>query len=166
MDKVKLNKMRYLKVLQSLKDDYVVKLIASGLLSLWATLQNIFSTDAELVLLLVITVIIDWISGHIRAKRDKIKITSFGWRQTSVKVIEYALFMAILIGISNVFGETNTKGWVKSILAHAKNIDWFGYFYLILTELKSTAENLSGERNKFVKIITFIKEKVGLKDGE
>ena len=168
VNKQELQMMRYSKVLNSIKDDYVVKLILSGLIWLWTLFQDIFATNVELVAILVIAMGVDWISGHIRAKKQGIEIVSLGWRQTVVKALEYALFLLVLTGISNVFGEppNESQGWVWGIMTMLSNVDWLGFLYLTMTELKSIAENLSGKKGQFTKLIDYIEEKTGFDELE
>lgn len=158
--------MRYLKVLNSIKDDYVVKTLFSGLIWFWAALQNIFSTNIELIVLLAFAITIDWITGHIKAKKEGIKIVSFGWRQSVVKIVEYSAFLFILTGISNVFGHASIDNWVGSVLSVMSHIDYFGFFYLTMTELKSITENLSGKKGQLDELLKIIKDKIGFDEIE
>lgn len=159
-DILKLLKIRYIKPIMGLKDNIIIKSILS--LSSWigSTFTGIFQVEVELIILLLLTIIGDWISGIIRAKRQGVFIRSLGFRQTIVKIIEYAIFLFILTGISNVFGGTEIKGWIGDSLRLLNNIEWFGYFYITFTEIKSIAENLAGKEGALSKIIQSIHEKV------
>lgn len=156
----KLTKLRYQKVINSLKEDYIVKSLVSAFLWLVAVLQDMFSTNAELLLLLIIVVCLDWITGNINARRQGRMILSFGYRQTIVKVIEYTAFLLVLTGLANVFSTIDGSGWVAQMFKATENIEYFGYFYIILTELKSIAENISGEEGTLSNLFSEIRKKI------
>lgn len=156
----KVTKIRYQKVIDSLKEDYIVKSIVSTFLWLVAVLQDMFSTNVELLLLLIIVICVDWITGNINARRKGIQILSFGYRQSIVKVLEYTLFLLVLTGIANVFSSIEGTGWVADVFKATKNIEVFGYFYIILTELKSIAENISGKEGTLSDLFKEIRNKI------
>lgn len=156
-------KIRYLKPIFALKDEYQQKSIISGIvyfiLYIINLFKEIFTTQTELVLLLIIAIIFDWITGVLAAKRNKTLIISLGFRQTIVKTIEYFIFLFIVTGVSNVFGKAEITGWVGDTLKFARNIDWFAYLYIIFTELKSIVENLSGKKGEFRKLLSILTKK-------
>lgn len=153
-------KMRYEKVLNGLKDEWAAKTAVSLLLSIWAILQQMFATHVELIALLLIAVIIDFITGRSAAKKKKVQITSYGYRQTPVKIIEYAAMLFIIIGISNVFGNADIDGWVGGVLSYLQHIDYFAFLFLTITELKSTAENISGKDGDLSELVETISKKI------
>ena len=170
----KLISIRYSKPLYALKEDGLIK----GTLSLLAfaftatadiinTLGDMFRTPAELVLLLAIAITIDWITGIRKAHRNDNFIRSLGLRQTWVKAMEYGAGLILLSGIANVFGATEIQGWVGDSLRFLKNIHWIGYFYAVLTEFKSVAENVNDKEGRFGDIIRVINKKFfGEKDDD
>lgn len=156
----KVTKMRYLKVLQGLKEDYVIKTILSALAGLWFTVQDMFFANGEFMLLLLIVIFVDFITGNINARRKKLPILSIGWRQTVSKTVEYVVFILILTGISNTFSSVEGSGWVAAIFEFTKNIELFGYFFIIFTELKSITENLTGDDNTIQKLFKKISDRI------
>lgn len=156
----KITKMRYARVIESLKDGYVAKTVVSSFLWLFAILQDMFSTNEELLLLLIIVIIVDWLTGNVNAYRKGKRIVSFGWRQSVIKAIEYAVFLFVLTGIANVFSTIEGSGWVAEMFRSTENLEVFGYFYIICTELKSIAENITGKEGTLNKLIEEIKKKV------
>lgn len=156
----KLLKVRYAKPLLALKDDYLTKTVLSILASIGAFLYDIFYVQPELIALLSFAIFADFVTGVIASKRNKVPIRSLGFRQMAVKVIEYTFFLLILTGVSNVFGKTESTGWVATVVSAVNNIDIFGYLYLILTELKSVAENIAGKKGELAKLLEKIKQKV------
>lgn len=150
---------RYLKPLESLKENALVNTVFSTGAWLIADLFRIFSTHLELAFLLMIAVIADFIFGVRNARRRGEYIRSFGFGQLIVKGIEYFIFLSIITGISNVFGTNDLGGWVGETLKLAHNIDWIAYFFFIFRELKSIAENISGEEGKFSKLVKMLDEK-------
>lgn len=165
---------RYSKPIDALKEDGMLKLlwtliafIFTSTTNLISTLSDIFRTPAELVLLLMVAIFIDWYTGIIKARKNGIYIRSLGLRQTLIKVMEYAGFLILLSGLANVFGAATIEGWVGDSLRFLKNIHWLGYLYATLTELKSVGENLDGREGRFSNIISMINKKFfGEKDDD
>lgn len=160
MDQSKqIQQIRYTKPLESIKENLITK----GILSLgsWLTFDilSIFSSHLELILLLIVAMLIDFFTGCKNARDRGEFIRSFGFRQSIVKTLEYAAFLIIITGIANVFGRNELQGWVGDTLRLAKNIDWFAYFFLIFTELKSISENISGKKGKFSQLIEILNNK-------
>lgn len=159
MDVERTIKMRYLKVLEGLKDQYIIKAFLAGLVWIVATLQDMFATQAELMLLLLIVICLDFITGNVNAKRQNIPIISFGWRQTIVKTVEYFIFLGVLIAIGNTFGELEVEGWISELFKFTANIEIFGFFFIIFTEFKSITENLTGNSGTLKKLFNKIVDK-------
>lgn len=159
---------RYSKPLYSIKEDGFVKALLSVIASSWAFLYELFYIEPQFISLLVIAIFVDFVTGLNRARHKTIPITSMGFRQTVVKVVEYGAFLFILTGVSNVFGQlTNTTQWIQTTFSLIEGIDVFGYFYLIMTELKSIAENVSGKTGVLSKLYEKILETFKPdKDGE
>jgi len=150
---------RYLKPLESIKENFLAKGLISTGAWLFTDLFTIFTTNLELVFLLMVAMIVDFVYGCRNARRRGEYIRSFGFRQLLVKTIEYGAFLLIVTGIANVFGRNQLQGWVGDTLRLAKNIDWFAYFFLIFTELKSIAENISGKEGKFSRLVETLNRK-------
>lgn len=160
-------KIRYKKILEALYENAPIKAmlsilaaIASTALDLFNMIGDIFQTPPELVLLLLVAILVDWVTGIKSARRNGIFIRSLGFRQTVVKILEYGGFLLILTGIGNVFGNTGIEGWVASLFHYLGNVHWFGYFYITFTELKSIGENIQDKEGRFAKIIRYINEKI------
>lgn len=133
---------RYLKPLETLSEDWFTKVIVAGLAAAWTFLTDMFATRAELVVLLMITIVIDFITGIVASKRASKNITSLGFRQTVIKIIEYFLILALLAGIANTF-----KGQIPFVEYF---VSW-GYFFAIITEVKSVVENVTKGKDSTVK---------------
>lgn len=151
---------RHKQVINGLKDDHILKTISSAALWLWATISEVFMSPAEPIFLLIILLIIDWYTGIQRAKKDGEEIRSLGLRQSFIKATEYFIGLLIFSAISNIFGKSELQNWVGEILRFAKNIDWFAYFYVIITEAKSINENLSGKKGRFSKILKKLEDRI------
>jgi len=167
-------KTRYRKPLIALKEDPVVEgvfavlaFIYTSLTDLIHSLGDIFNTPAELVILLILAIIVDVVTGVMAAKKKGQYIRSAAFRQTWIKLIEYGLGLLLLAGLANVMGSNNLSGWVGEALAYLKNIHWLGYFYCIFHEFKSAfIENL-GDRNSAIgKIIDKIDRRFFNKNPE
>lgn len=109
--------------------------------SIIAVLVQLFSVELELVVLAGFFLIADLITGVMAAKQRKEKINSHAARQTPIKVIEYLLFVACMVAISNVkaFQE---YGWVQSVIS---NFDVVGFAIVFWIELVSVIENVFGK---------------------
>lgn len=149
---------RVVRPILSIVDEWMIKLPASaGLVSI-SIIGNLFQTEWELIALLILAVLFDSVVGILASKGRGIGINSLGLRQLCIKSIEYFFFCAIGIGISNVFGETNFEGWAV-IFNQFKYIDYLVVFYLILTELRSTKENLTYANKPIDEFIKFIESR-------
>ncbi len=147
--------LRYKKPLEALSEDWIAKTIISVAIGVWVLLQEMFATKAELVVLLLVAIVLDFYTGVASAKRNKTLITSFGIRQTVVKAIEYTILLLISVGISNVFGDD---------IIFIENLSLYAFLFCILTEFKSIIENISeGEQSRikdiYNKLIDLLKQK-------
>jgi len=159
----RLLKVRYARPLLTLYEDGFIKGLISVIAGIMAqitgtisVLSDMFRTPAELVLLLTVAIIIDWVTGIMYAKRTGQSISSIGLRQTWVKITEYAFILILLSGIANVFGGNTIGGWVGASLEFMKNIHWMGYFYVIFTEFKSIAGNLENRNTGIAELIAYV----------
>ena len=170
---IELVRIRYKKPLEALQENAVGKTILSAVAVIFSTigdfittLEDIFKTPSELVILLLVAIIADWITGIKKAKEKGIYIRSLGLRQSWVKILEYTAGLLVLAGIANVFGSTEIEGWVGDSLRYLKNIHWLGFFYATFTEFKSIAENMSGKEGRLSEIIDKINNKFFGKDRD
>lgn len=123
-------RLRYLAPMSSLVDSALVKSVLSAVT---AALSTLFNHKPQWVVLICLLVFIDLLTGIMAAAKRGEKITSWGFRQTAIKTVEYTLFLVAATAIANSF----------SLLT------WLGesvYIYVALTELTSIAENLSGTK--------------------
>lgn len=160
-------KLRYYKPLLNLAQNAYPKSIYS--ITMFITLvlikdfyllvNQVFYTPIELLFLLVVFIIIDLITGIISASKSNTVVASIGFRQTLVKSLEYFIILALLTGIANVFGNNEIGGWVGTVVANAANIHWFGYLYILFTELKSIHENLSGAKGEMRMLLQHLYKK-------
>lgn len=159
---------RYTHPLEGLKDHAIVKGVLSSVLwvvtyslDIFHSIEDMFSTPAELVLLLLISIIVDFATGIKSAKDNKTYLTSIGLRQTWIKFLEYAAGLVILTGIANVFGGAGIDSWVGRTLGYLEHIHYLGYFYATFTELKSIQENMAGkEDGRLAKMLNMIEDKI------
>ncbi|MBL7988903.1 MAG: phage holin family protein [Chlorobi bacterium] len=109
--------------------------------SIIAVIAQLFSVELELVVLAGFFLIADLLTGIIAAKRRGEKINSLSARQTPIKVIEYLLFVACMIAISNVkaFQEYS---WLQSVIS---SFDLIGFSIVLWIELVSVIENVFGK---------------------
>lgn len=156
--KQKVNKLRYIKVAQGLADNWVFKSFLSLLGSFWATLQDALPVEPVLLVVIIIAIIVDLITGLISSNKKGIKITSFGLRQMSVKVIEYALVILLFTAATN-FGKLG-DGWIGIMLSPLKNIHYLAYFYVFWTEAQSVYENLGGDASRYRDLWETVKKKI------
>lgn len=134
--------LRYIKPLETLLDGWFVKALIAFGISIGTIALEMFATNAELVVLLGIAIIVDLLTGVASSRRNEIPITSLGFRQSFVKTIEYALILIMVTGISNTF-----EGTVPMI----EHFDVWAYFFAIITEMKSILENLTKGRESRAK---------------
>lgn len=112
--------------------------------SIIAVLAQLFSVELELVVLAGFFLVADLITGIIAAKKRGEKINSLSARQTPIKVIEYLLFVACMIALSNVkaFQGVEWLSWIQSIIS---SFDIIGFSIVFWIELVSVIENVFGK---------------------
>jgi len=118
---------RYANPLTGLKENFAIKAVL-------AVLGSLFASDPQLVALVVILVVMDFLTGVYAAKVRKETINSKGFRQTVVKVIEYFFLLAGCTAVANSFDIIN---WIDEI----------AYMFTALTELKSIVENITSSES-------------------
>lgn len=109
--------------------------------SIIAVLAQLFSVELELVVLAGFFLIADLLTGIIAAKRRGEKINSLTARQTPIKTIEYLLFVACMVAISNV-KTFHEYSWVQSVIS---SFDMVGFAIVFWIELVSVIENVFGK---------------------
>lgn len=137
-------KERYMKPIYSLVEGLIPKAIiaffVTGVDGLLGAFYDIFTTDIMLIQALFTLIIIDWITGIIASMKANRRITSIGMRSTIVKAIEYALFLAAIIILSNL---TEALNWIQV---------WV-FVYMSATEVKSIAENLFDDNRQMQQML-------------
>lgn len=159
---------RYSKPISALKENLlskgIVSLIGTFFLSAFDiihTIEDIFRTPFELVLLLLIAITVDFLTGIKSAKDNKQYIFSIGLRQLWVKILEYSAGLLILTGIANVFGTAELGGgWVEALVQKTRNLHWAGYLVAIFTEFKSIIENVQGKKGRLSGLIEIVEERI------
>ena len=125
----------YTRPLYSLVNGWTVSIVVSSGFSLVAALSHLFVNDGEKVLLLVILVMLDFVSGIIKALRKKEKVTSLGMRRTLVKSFEYITILTAVTGFANSW---DVVSWTKDV----------AMFYTAWVEVKSIGENITDKNVK------------------
>ena len=152
-----------MKPINSFVESLPVTAVLGGITYLSDLFLGIFYTDFELIALLLVAIIADAATALWKNKIRKNPITSLGIRQTIIKLIEYTVFILILTGIANVFGEYDTEQSsfiMRSLGSIVKDADAIGFFILIWTELVSISENMLDKKGAMARIINIIREKL------
>ena len=111
---------------------------------------RLFEVDPLLIALVVLLIAADWITGMIRAARNKVPITSRAMRRSGRKAIEYVVLIGAAVGLANGFSTTSVApatGW----------IDEGVLLYVALTEFLSVLENVTGSREGALGILRTIR---------
>lgn len=130
--------------LVSLWDDSLVK----GIL---AALGALFASDIQLILLVSILVIIDFITGVWAAHGRGEKVASWGFRQTGIKTVEYTVLLACTTMVANSFDV----------------VEWLGtlaFLFVSLTELKSIMENLTDDDSAAGRVWVLLKKELSKRE--
>ena len=107
----------------SLRDHWAWKLLVAWVVAL-------FATEPTAVFLLCVAIIIDFFTGISAARKRGEKITGKKARASITKVIQYAVFLGLVVGVSNRYAA----------------VSWFaetGFFFATILELSSVVKNLS-----------------------
>lgn len=99
---------------------------------------------------LVITMILDFVTGLTKAWVNRVPITSKGFRNSVSKVIQYGSFLIITHVLTHfqILGQDNSKFQFLNNIA---------YTFLILTEIKSVYENAEAINPKLAILKPLIK---------
>jgi phosphoribulokinase len=144
---------RYTLPLISLADAWHWKLFFAGLFT--AVIESsgrLFIMDADLVVLVVLLVILDLITGVIKAIRKR-TFSSMGLRQTSIKAVEYSLLLFTANSLANAF-------MYKEIPIVSDTLGVIGtlaFCYVAIVEAISVCENVFGSTSRARKIFTALK---------
>ncbi len=103
-------------------------------------LIELLDYDPKLIVLLSLLLIVDTITGMLAARRNGIRITSRGMRDTIKKILEYT---ALLITFSAIAAAFEVLVWMREA----------AFAYVALTEAKSIIENVYGERGVWESIM-------------
>lgn len=158
-----INQIRYMKPIFEVWDMKWFLLIISSLSVAVEKIFNLFQSDLDLFIILTMVVILDFIFGIIASRRNSIRISSIGGRQTIVKYIEYIIFLGVLVLLSNGIEKYHNEesAWgLRNIAYIMKDIDIFGFFMLIWLEIISITENMVDKKGFVKDIIKTIKEKI------
>jgi len=136
----------YFYPLSTILQDWQPKLLISILGAItWGWLDEVFGLYSELFSVDPLLIagafflwLSDFLSGLYRAYQNRMRITAKKMRQSVVKLLEYALMVAVLVVVSNQFSDT-----VFDIVTGT--FDEVGLLFVSLTELKSVLENIYGE---------------------
>lgn len=140
---VKRTKHPYIKPIMSLFDNIQIKAsiaVFFQFLSEWG-LQDIYITLTEsplkLIIVVVLLVFVDFVSGVFKAWKSNVPISSAKMRQTVIKSIEYIFFLGAIILFANAFAEeSDIIGYI------AEKLKVFAFFLVSIIELNSIFENL------------------------
>jgi phage-related holin len=116
-----------------------------------STVLGLFRVEPEYLLLTFVLLLADFVTGVVKAKRNKLKISSIGFRQTIVKIVEYIGLLLVFIWTANTFAD-------KGLLSFAQHIDDIAFFIIAMTELKSITENL-GKTAFWNRVVKMLKSK-------
>jgi hypothetical protein len=147
----------YLQPLLSLTNAWEWKIALSSVLAL---LGEMFMTRLDFVALVALLVLADLMTGLVRAWRTREKIESGKLRRTVIKTIEYALFLAVAVGISNTFGVNGDLPIIAGILAYLAEIS---FCFVAITELRSIGENLAPANSGkvYLAVIAWMRKRLG-----
>lgn len=117
----------------------IVALVLTTLDLAWGLIQ----TRAELVVLLVLLVSIDFISGIWRSWIHDEEIKSRIMRRTVVKVLEYMVVLSVAIMVTRAF---EFEGVPRAISIIVGQLDIWCFLFVALIEARSVLENITGKR--------------------
>ena len=159
-----INKVRYMKPIESFME---IKgfVMALGLFStIWMKVTDLFMTDWDLAFILLVVIFIDSITGMIAAKRRKNPLNSLGLRQMVIKIIEYTVFIFIMVLVANGFEKyalTNDSAFfLDKTTQILKDIDVFAFMTLIWIEVVSITENLIDKKGSIKRLLNEITKKI------
>jgi len=110
--------------------------------ALWAYVDKYMFSDFERLHVLVLIMLLDFCTGVTRSWVQGREITSKGFRESIGKVVQYGAFLIVtqLLVSIHVAGEV-----IKSVgIANPETLITFSYMVLIITEIKSVYENITG----------------------
>jgi len=127
-------------------------------------LSRLFSVNIDLVALISLLVLADFITGTIAARRRGEPITSRKRRRSFIKAIEYAAFLGLTTALANVV----SAGEIPLVSEGFTYLDELAYVLVALTEWGSICENTIGGtpagRRIAAALRKLITDKAGLPD--
>lgn len=130
---------RYLYVFDGLLSNFEIKfvlgVVAVFTISVIEAVTGLFLTEIHLIAAVCILVAVDAVTGVTRSYVENgiSSLSSFGFRNTFIKVIEYILVLGSLTVISNMHPSLE---WVRT----------WAYVFVALTEFWSIGENMYSEK--------------------
>lgn len=162
-----LSKHPYVKPIMSIFDNLGIKAITAFSLQVFSELglgeiyTDLITSPPKLIVLVILLVFIDFISGIIKSVKKREVITSFKMRHTIIKSLEYLFFLGSIILFANAFSDSS------DIIGYlAKQLKVFAFFLVSIVEINSIVENISNK--KLSDAWKQIKEKfnIGIEDNE
>lgn len=158
------NKIRYMKPIENFFEIKGFILPLAFFSTILTRMMDLIKTDWDLVIVLFVAVILDTITGIIASKRRKNPLNSLGLRQTIVKIIEYTIFIGIMVMLSNGVEKYTTANEIGFLLERTadfmKDVDIFAFLTIIWIEIVSITENLSDKKGAIKRTIKEITEKI------
>ena len=128
--------------------DIKLWLWTAGMTTGLAFIEQYIYRDWEFLKYLLVLVVVDLFTGVLAAMKAKVAVTSFGFRRSVLKLIQYGVFLIVMhaLGSFSINGEVQTiYHWISQA----------GYIFLIGIESKSILENL-GKLDERFDVGTFI----------
>lgn len=134
--------------IMSFIDNIYVKAVVAALLQIFFNIfetilgigdiyQILLESPQRLIVLVISLTFIDFITGVIKAVKLKLPIKSWEMRKTIWKVLEYVIFLSVIIMFTNAFGSDGTLEFIS------KKVKIFAFFLIAVIEINSIVENLS-----------------------
>lgn len=139
----------YLKYLDRLIDSFALIAPLAIILGFLETVLDILKTEVDLIVLIILLVFIDLVSGVVSAYNKGRPITSRRLKDTVIKSIEYVFLLSAAIAFTNVFGYR--EGTLSFIVNPAiSGLSTAVFFYIALVEITSIFENVTSDKGKAV----------------
>ncbi len=122
--------------------DFKIWLFTFSASPVFLVTEKYFFADWQFLKYLGVLVMLDTITGVMKAVKRNEAITSYGLRRTVVKIVQYGIFLIVVHVLDNfeVKGESiSFFGWIVTA----------AYSFLIGVEAKSVLENIMALNDKF-----------------
>jgi len=134
--------------IMSFIDNIHVKAVVAALLQIFFNIfetllgigdiyQILLESPQRLIVLVISLTFIDFVTGIIKAIKLKLPIKSWEMRKTILKVLEYVIFLSVIIMFTNAFGNDDTLDFIS------EKVKIFAFFLIAVIEINSIVENLS-----------------------